>query len=119
MNRKDFDWDDYLAQASYREVVDLSPALSIDKPPTMYSPDHSLLYLSSQDLDVLTDDVSQLQQLLKLVLETYRYSQEPGFEKKRLAAITDCYEICGLLVQCGVDSDEYLNPDLLLNSKDL
>jgi hypothetical protein len=116
MNKRNFDWDNYLSQAPYRDIVALSPGLSRDRPPTMYSPDRSLLYLSSQDLDVDTDNVPQLQQFLMMVLDTYRDSQKPGFVKKRLAAITDCYEICGLLVNCGVDSEEYLNPDLLLTS---
>ena len=116
MNTHDFDWDDYLAQASYRDAVDRSPALSSDRPPTMYSPDRSLLYLSSQDADVATDNVSELKQLLQLVLQTYNYSHSPGNDKKRLAAMTDCYEICGLLVNCGTETDKYHDPDSLLLS---
>ncbi len=116
MSKRNFDWDDYLAKAAYRDVFDLSLALSSGRPPTMYSPDRSLLYLSSQDVDVATDDVSELKQLLRMVLDTYRNSTKPGCDKKRLAAMTDCYEICGLLVNCGADSDEYLDPDYLLNS---
>lgn len=116
MKTRDFDWDAYLAKAAYRDVVDRSPPLSSDHPPTMYSPDCTLLYLSSQDLDVSTNDVTELKQLLRMVLDTYRVSHKPGSEKKRLAAMTDCYEICGLLVNCGEDSDDYLNPDSLLNS---
>jgi hypothetical protein len=116
MSKRNFDWDNYLSQATYRDVVNLSPVLSRDRPPTMYSPDRTLLYLSSLDLDVDTDNVPQLEQFLVTVLDTYRNSQQPGFEKKRLAVITDCYEICGLLVNCGVDSEAYLNPDSLLTS---
>ena len=116
MKTRNFNWDAYLEMAAYRDVVDCSPSLSLDCPPTMYSPDRTLLYLSSLDVDVSTEDVTELKQLLRMVLNTYSYSNKPGSEKKRLAAMTDCYEICGLLVNSGEDSDDYLDPDSLLSS---
>lgn len=116
MSKQNFDWDDYLSKAAYRDVVDRSPALASAHPPTMYSPDRTLLYLSSQDVDVATDNVPELKQLLRMVLDTYRYSNKPGCDKKRLAAMTDCYEICGLLVKLDAEPDEYLDPDSLLNA---
>lgn len=53
-----------LSKAPYREVHDNSPDLSSRRPPLLYNPDRTLLYLPSVDLDVVTDDCEELERIL-------------------------------------------------------
>jgi hypothetical protein len=115
MARQDFDWDAYLAQATYRDVVAKSPALSSDRPPTMYSPDQSQLYLSSIDIGVATDNPTALKFMLDKVIDTHRTTTERSNDRRRVNARIDCIELCGLLTQCSDDPEPYLDPDALLN----
>lgn len=64
-----FNWDAYAARAKFDEVRDL--CASHGRLPTMYNPDRTLVYLSSQDLAVAVDDLKELQKLLAEVKSSF------------------------------------------------
>ena len=118
MPKKDFDWDNYFSTASFKDISDRSPDLSLRRPPSTFSPDQKLLYLSSQDDEVETDSPDQLQLALTAIKITYanaiRLKQiDHG---KAYVARTDFVAVCALLANCTADPDEYADPDLLLQS---
>ncbi|AZE62833.1 MULTISPECIES: hypothetical protein [Pseudomonas fluorescens group] len=69
MARPKFNWDTYAAKAKFDEVRDL--CASHGRLPTMYNPDRTLVYLSSQDLAVAVDDQEELQALLAEVKRSF------------------------------------------------
>ncbi|MBD8098781.1 hypothetical protein IFR08_11375 [Pseudomonas fluorescens] len=69
MARPKFNWDAYAARAKFDEVRDL--CASHGRLPTMYNPDRTLVYLSSQDLAVAVDDLEELQTLLAEVKRSF------------------------------------------------
>lgn len=115
MTRSEFDWDKYLATAPYRDVYANSPELSSRRPPSLYNPDRTLLYLPSLDLDVATDDYNELRQMLRSVVENFRGYQRTNEIRRMAIAQTDCTELCGLLQTCAPDPEPYLDPDALLH----
>jgi hypothetical protein len=115
MTRSQFDWDKYLATAVYRDVCANSPELSSRRPPSLYNPDRTLLYLPSLDLDVATDDYNELRQMLRAVVETFRFAQRKNEIRKMAIAQIDCTELCGLLQTCAPDPEPYVDPDALLH----
>lgn len=113
MKRENFNWDKYIATASYQEVMDNSPFPS-NRPPTLYNPDHTLLYLPSLDLDVATDDFNELKIMLDGVIDNYRRYQELNDKFKMARARIDCIELCQLIQDCGPTPEIYIDPDPLL-----
>lgn len=69
MARPKFNWDTYAANAKFDEVRDL--CASHGRLPTMYNPDRTLVYLSSQDLAVAVDDLEELQTHLAEVKSSF------------------------------------------------
>src|SRR5688572_29614662 len=69
MARPTFNWDAYAAKAKFEEIRDLSA--SHGRLPTMYNPDRTAVYLSSQDIAVNVDDLEDLQSLLREVKQSF------------------------------------------------
>ncbi|WP_122569741.1 hypothetical protein [Pseudomonas viridiflava] len=69
MARPNFNWDTYAAKAKFDDVRNL--CASHGRLPTMYSPDRTLVYLSSQDRDVAVDDLKGLQSLLSEIKSSF------------------------------------------------
>jgi hypothetical protein len=118
MSKKDFDWDSYFANASFKDISRRSPDLSSRRPPSAFSPDRKLLYLSSQDDAVETDSPDQLQLALTAIKITYANAirQKQIDHAKAYVARTDFIAVCALLANFTEDPDEYAYPDLLLQS---
>jgi hypothetical protein len=118
MSKKDFDWDNYFATASFKYISDRSPDLSSRRLPSAFSPDRKLLYLSSQDDEVETDSPDLLQLALTAIKITYANAirQNKIDHGKAYVARTDFFAVCALLANCTEDPDEYADPDLLLQS---
>lgn len=118
MSKKNFDWDNYFAVASFKDISDRSPDLSSRRLPSIFSPDRKLLYLSSQDDDVETDNPDQLQSALTSIKNTYAnvIGRELIDHGKAYVARTDFIAVCALLANCTEDPDEYADPDQLLQS---
>jgi hypothetical protein len=109
-----FDWDRYFAHASFEQIRALSPDLSCRRPPSVYNPDRSLLYLASLDVDVPTADPEQLRIALDQVVSSYFDKVTAGSDSGKAIARTDFLELCNLLAGCAEDPEPYLDPDALL-----
>lgn len=116
MTEEQFDWDEYLATASYSEVAANSPDLSSRRRPSLYSPDKKHLNLPSIDCDVSTADEDELKQSLKFVLEAHQRHRKSGSLLGQLEARIDCIELVGLLSRLVEDPDQYMDPDALLDA---
>ncbi|WP_122346307.1 hypothetical protein [Pseudomonas coronafaciens] len=80
MARPNFNWDTYAAKAKFDEVRKLCARRGAL--PTMYNPERTLVYLSSQDADVAVDDLKGLQSLLAQVKQSFFYrldDPEPSY----------------------------------------
>jgi len=116
MKRAEFDWDKYLSTAKYAEVVANSPDLSSRRPPTLYSPDRSWLYLSSQDVAVETDDTNGLKAVLQHLSTSYKNAKASEDYKKIAGVKLDYFEVCELLQELVDTPEDYDDPDSLLNT---
>ncbi len=115
MRKKEFDWDGYFSSAPFRQIRELSPELSNRRVPSVYSPDRQLLYLTSLDIDVQTNDETELVAALNDVRNLYSSARSAGSTNgKDVIARTDFAEICNLLANLSEDPDEYMDPDALL-----
>jgi hypothetical protein len=115
VKNKVFDWDHYFSSASFQQIRELSPELSTRRLPSVYSPDRQLLYLTSLDIDVQTNNVKELLSALDGVRNSYFSIKSAGScNGKDAIARTDFIEICSLLANLSEDPDEYLDPDALL-----
>ena len=116
MKQNDFDWDKYLSCASYNEVRANSPDLSSRRPPTLYSPDRKWIYLSSQDVDLETNNLIELKSMLRAISSSFKIStekHEADYKKLWLLRI-DCFEVCALIANLVDDLEEYSDPDSFL-----
>lgn len=113
-HKSEFNWDAYLATAKYEQVRRTSPLLSSMRHPTVFSPDRSLLYLSSQDIDVKTNSVSDLRMALNAICNSYESAQQSDHRALWLIR-TDCYAVCSLLQESGECADDYDDPEQFLS----
>ncbi|MBP4046976.1 hypothetical protein [Chromobacterium violaceum] len=115
MPRKHFDWDGYFSTASFETVRKASPELDGRRPPTTYSPNGKLLYLSSQDFDVEIDDPEQLRQALTATGQSYANAVSPKHANHFQAYIAeeDFIIICNHLASLE-DPSDFSDPDALL-----
>lgn len=118
MSNKCFNWDRYFAEASFKDIRKMSPDLSSRRLPSAFSPDRKFLYLSSQDIDVQTNDPGQLKVALASIKISYAMANRAGQidHRKAYVARTDCIAVCDLLTNCTDDPEEYADPDCLLGS---
>lgn len=117
MSEPRFDWDHHFATASFKDVAANSPNVSLDRPPSLYSPNGKLYYMSSIDLAVGTHDGEKIQLMLNRVLESHAEYRKSKDIKRQLRARLDCIELCGLLSNRSVDTGAYLDPDALLDAE--
>lgn len=116
MSQKPFEWDAFFSKSSFSEIRRLSPDLDSRRPPSTYSPDRKLLYLSSQDVDVETGNEDQLRAMLVSVRNSYIAAISPDkFNPMKVyIARVDFLEICYLLASLSGDPSEFSDPDGLL-----
>lgn len=108
-----FEWDTYFENSSYNEVRKNSPMLGYRRHPTTFSPDGDLLYLTSMDLDVNTEDAEELDNILKDLADGYRTAVEIKNSNYRIYAYSFDFElVCGLLDSLGYDG--YQSPNALI-----
>lgn len=116
MSHKQFDWDMFFSQASFNKIRELSPDLAHRRLPSSFSPDMKLLYLSSQDIDVETDNQDQLREALIAVKGSYVSASRIDRldHAKAYVARIDFIEICRLLASCSDNPEKFSHPDGLL-----
>ena len=110
-----FNYDAYLENAAYFDVVNQSFRLSYS-PPTMTTPDGQRLYLASLDIDVAIDDTKFLLTLLDMILDRIR--SEIGhfnWSCRRVARLeTDYLAVWELLDDANVLPEDYEFPEYYL-----
>lgn len=97
MARPTFNWDAYAAKAKFDELRDL--AVVHGRLPTMYNPDRTAVYLSSQDIAVNVDDLEEIQALLEEVKRSFFTTlnhQEHSY--KKLHELETDYELLANLL---------------------
>lgn len=107
MARPKFNWDTYAARAKFEEVREL--CASHGRLPTMYNPDRTLVYLSSQDLAVAVDDLEEMQLLLAEVKRSFFHTlnnQDHSY-KKLYELETDYDLLSNLLSNLDNPPDHY------------
>ena len=115
MRKRAFDWDRYFSSASFKQIRELSPELSNRRVPSVYSPDRQFLYLTSLDIDVQSNDATELLIALNEVRNLYFSAKSAeSTNGKDVIARIDFIELCNLLANCSDDPDEYMDPDALL-----
>lgn len=117
MKRKSFDWDRHFATAQYSEIASSSPDLSSRRHPTAYSPDRNWIYLSSQDLDIETDNREGLTSIFSLLSESYKNSKKSEDHRKLSLVKIDFFAVCELLQALVESPEDYDDPDHLLVSQ--
>lgn len=114
MSKNQFDWDGYIRNASYSMIYNYSPALiSMGRLPTIYSPDRKLLYLSSQDNHVETDNIKALESILCKLTEAYQSAIKKKDYKKMWLIKIDGREVSNLLsnfngIESGNDTQFFI-----------
>jgi hypothetical protein len=113
-----FNWDEFFSKASFNKIRQLSPDLASRRPPSTYSPDRKLLYLSSQDYCIETSNQDQLLNALDSVKNTYAAASRSECldHAKAYVARIDFIELCQLLVCCADNPEEFSDPDGLLGA---
>jgi hypothetical protein len=113
MKTIDYNWDAYFAQATFKEIRSASPDLSTRGLPTIYSPDRSLIYLSSLGDYVETNDAVELKANLSILARQYHACDSRDHRKLYLTEL-DFTEVSLLLF--GLEGDEagYGDPIRLL-----
>ena len=119
MTNSNFDWDAHVASSTFSDIRRQSPDLGVRRLPTLYSPDRSRLYLSSQDDDVATGEVKELLRVLPEIKAAYRRAiNGPSINHGRAAvAEINFLEVCGLIGGLVEDPDTYQDPEALLLSR--
>ncbi|QJI19942.1 MULTISPECIES: hypothetical protein [unclassified Pseudomonas] len=107
MSRQNFNWDTYAAKAKFDDVREL--CASHGRLPTMYNPDRTLVYLSSQDLAVAVDDLKGLQSLLADVKRSFfqTLNNQDHSYKKLYELETDYDLLSNLLGNLDSPPDHY------------
>ena len=101
MRKPEFDWDAYFKNISFAEVRENSPSLRSNRLPSIYSPDHSLFYVSSQDVEVDTNDIHKLASILEILKQAH-YFKKRDKEYYRLGVIIDeIREIAHMMYSIG------------------
>lgn len=102
-----FNWDAYAAKANFDDVCHL--CASHGRLPTMYNPDKTLVYLSSQEMAVAVDDLDELQSLLIEVKRSFFQTLgDRGHNYKKLYELETDYDLLSnLLSDLGSPPDHY------------
>lgn len=110
------EWDPYLRGLTVGELQGHLPLLAKFERITMYSKDRTWILLASQDLDVSTSSVTELESLLPGIAESYRSASQskPVDHKRAHRSYVDFVEVCNLLADQAEDGDAYGDPDELL-----
>lgn len=116
MKRKSFNWDKHFSNAKYTEIASNSPDLSSRRFPTVYSPNREWIYLSSQDVDIETDDLNGLKSILCALSNSYKFAMEKKDYRKLSLLKIDFVEVCRLLQNLVKSPEDYGDPDSLLGS---
>lgn len=97
MARPTFNWDAYAAKAKFEELRGL--AVVHGRLPTMYNPERTAVYLTSQDLAVNVDDIDEIQRLIGEVRKSFfaTLDQKDNSYKKLHELETD-YELLASLL---------------------
>lgn len=112
-----FDWKSHLDKATYRKVREHCPILKGSRPPTMYSPDGTLLFLSSINRETPTDVPKELKKMLVKIVDAHRKAVAAGDAWQTLAADIDGNEVCLCLFTCDGDPDRYADSGRVLSGK--
>lgn len=97
MARPDFNWDTYAAKAKFDDIRSL--CASHGRLPTMFNPDKTLVYLSSQDLAVAVDDVEELRSLLAEVKQSFFQTlDDQSHSYKKLYELETDYDLLSNLL---------------------
>lgn len=107
MARPTFNWDAYAANAKFNELRKL--AVVHGRLPTMYNPDRTEVYLSSQDIAITVDDLEEIQTLLDEVKRSFftTLNQQEHSYKKLHELETDYELLANLLSNLDTPPEHY------------
>ena len=108
---REFDWDKWLARASYSEVAALSPAVTVDRPFPCYSPDRRFFYLNTMDFCIDVTHQEELEQQLLRYKELFAEAIASSDYRRAWLIQVECREICNLLSELVAAPEDYGNPD--------
>lgn len=116
----DFDWDAFLAHASFAEVRRLSPELDGRRPPSLYDPDKHLYYSSSLDQEIECQSEASLRHSYEALLASWRHhAREPLLRPLHLHTLrVDIAEVVGMLMKVVENPDEFEDFELRLAGPD-
>ncbi len=103
MAEKEINWDKHFSKLTWNDVYENSPFFHGQRPPTLFSPDRTRIYISSLDLEFATDNAQELADALEDIKSTFDMAKRSNGYYKMAMAQSDFSALQGLLSELGAD----------------